>query len=121
MLSHGATIPTGQTGHDISACFHTCKTRGFLKLKDDKREINNLIVFLGAGANGIDYRYPGPILHAVPELNWVDEVIVRLMEAVSLEVSVWAKNNNVPALSRNRLTLGKPVITKQAVPLKPGP
>ena len=107
LLSHGAKIPTGPDGHDISASFDACRAKGFLKLKNDELSPRPLIAFLSAGTDGIKYRYPKEeSRHGLPHLTWVDEVTGRLIEAISPDVSIWAKKNNVSRPSIPRMVIG---------------
>jgi hypothetical protein len=109
LLSHGAAIPTRRDGHDISASFDACRAKGFLKLKNDEPSPKPLIAFLSAGTDGIVYRYPKEeSRHGLPHLTWVDEVTVQLIEAISPDVSIWAKKNNVSRPSIPRMVIGGP-------------
>jgi HEPN domain-containing protein len=119
VLSHGESI---EKHHDIATLFEKCRTKGFLKIRDEHRELHNAIVLLGADNRGLGYRYAESNEHIIPDLDWVHEVVERLiLEVIRPDVETWAKNNNVPGPSKIRLTFGKPTYKKQAVPLKPGP
>jgi hypothetical protein len=118
LLSHGTPI---RTGHDIIAWFERCRKKGFLKIRDEHRELHNVIVLLSAGDKGLGYRYAKLSGHPIPELDWIHEAVGRLIDAIKPDVATWVKSNKVPGPSKIRLTFGKPHIKKQAVPLKPGP
>jgi hypothetical protein len=97
-----------------------------LGIDDEHHEMHNLMVFLDGTDKGMGYRYAGRN-GFVPQLEWVQEVVRKLMAEVEPHLENWAKTNGAAGLSgplqvtRLRYALGKPTYTKQPKPLKPGP
>ena len=123
LLSHDLSV---RSGHSIGAFFERCRTRGFLGIDDEHREIHHLMVFLDATDYGEGYRYAGQNDFR-PDLPWVQEVIGKLIAAVEPHVETWAKKNGITGpsepYSATKLWhfFGKPTYTTQPRPLKPGP
>jgi HEPN domain-containing protein len=126
LLSHDLSV---RSGHSIGAFFERCRTRGFLGIDDEHHElhlIHLLMIFLDATDYGKGYRYARENDFR-PTLRWVQEVVGKLIAAVEPHVEAWAKKKGIAGPSEPYSAtkrwhfFGKPTLTKQPRPLKPGP
>ena len=115
---------SGPAGHRIEELYQECRGHKLLGTNDVDREINNFVYFLGTGNECHQYRYPDKpaIARAIPVLTWTSEVVERLIAEVEPHVIAWvAANPATPAPTKSKIAFGKPIITKQAKPTRPGP
>jgi HEPN domain-containing protein len=113
--------------HGVGELFQRCRTTGLLGIDDEHRDMHNLLVVLDGGRDeGRGYRYASRN-GFVPELEWVQEAVRKLMADVKPHLENWAKSNGIAdpwdpnTVTRLRYALSKPTFTKQPKPLKPGP
>jgi hypothetical protein len=120
LLANDLPIPTSrEKGHDIGEIFVRCRDEKLIG-PDPNLELNQLVVLLGAGNERQRYRYAGKLTRIRPDLDWVSEGVGRLMQIVEPHVTAWTKGNSPPP-SDHSITFGKPTVTKQPIPTKPGP
>lgn len=119
LLSQG----THKTGHNIKELFDLCWSNKFLDLSDTGSFVHFFIGIFEGGNQGNGYRYAvEKMAFGPPVLSWVHEAVGQLFEAVEPQVIAWATNNSaVSTPSTVWKCFGKPVVTKQPRPTRPGP
>ena len=124
LLSHNFRVRRGT--HSIGGLFEQCRKKHLLGTVDEHHEIQGLMVFLDGRDYGQRYRYAGQDDFR-PDLPWVQEIVGKLIAAVEPHVETWANAHGIAGpsepYSATKLWhfFGKPFITKQPIPLKPGP
>lgn len=108
-----------KNSHNIKELLDLCWANKFPGLSD----VDTFPIALLEGGNQWNrYRYAVVNKALTPELSWVHEAVGQLFEAVKPQVAAWATNNSaLPAPSTIWTSLGKPIVTKQPTPSRPGP
>lgn len=120
LLACGFEPPrTARNGHAIADLYDTCRQQKLLGADDPDLLLRNFVALLEQGNEENRYRYPDQhaVGRCIPDPEWTKEAVGHLMADIEPHVAAWVEANpTVPEPSRYRLALGKPIITRQAVP-----